>query len=81
MQLCYLQQLLQTGRQLRSVGTSMPSPSTLDEIVKLGVLEQRTPEEIASIWLQYHEDANKNRVAAVLQAEDWRKFSSRAKTK
>ena len=30
----------------------MPSPSSLDEVMKLTTLNDKTPEEVSDIWLQ-----------------------------
>lgn len=34
------------------LGTSMPAPQSLDEIMKLDQLRDRTPEDVEDIWMQ-----------------------------
>ena len=34
------------------LGTSMPAPQSLDEIMKVDQLQGRTPDEVEDIWMQ-----------------------------
>eukprot|EP01133_Synstelium_polycarpum_P010889 gene10889-12691_t len=53
-------------------------PPTLNEIVKLDMLQQETPEAIKEIWLRYH--ANKDTICAVIPADIYHKLKMRAKS-
>ncbi len=62
-------------------GISQPSPSSLNEIMKVEELMGKTPEEVSDIWLAYHnvEDASKQRVGSVMTGQEYKEFRKRAK--
>lgn len=60
------------------LGTSMPAPQSLDEIMKLDQLRDRTPEEVEDIWMQFHLDDSKGRAGAVLPGPLYNMFQTRA---
>jgi len=57
----------------------MPSPRNLDEVMKVEQLLDKTKEEVADIWMQYHSDPSKNRVGGVLSAAEYDTLKQRAK--
>lgn len=52
-------------------------PRDLNEILKLNLLENKTPEEISQIWMQYHK--SKNGLFAVIPANTYKKIYENAK--
>lgn len=40
------------SRLISGLGTTMPSPKSLDDILKLDTLADKSPEEIEAIWMQ-----------------------------
>ena len=55
-----------------------PSPKHLNELMKLEHLEEKSPEEVEAIWGEYHAK-EAHRVASVMHASEWHRFSSNAK--
>ncbi|EFA74562.1 hypothetical protein PPL_00061 [Heterostelium album PN500] len=53
-------------------------PPTLNEIVKLELLQKESPETIKEIWLRYH--SKKDSICAVIPAETYNKLKQRAKS-
>ncbi|KAG2501294.1 hypothetical protein HYH03_001094 [Edaphochlamys debaryana] len=71
---------LQAGGHVAGVsGISAPSPTQLDQIVKLDHLLNKSGDEVAEIWEQYHSDPKGGRVGTVMTAADYRTFVQRAK--
>lgn len=59
-------------------GFSYPAPRRLDELVKLSLLRQETPERCREIWETYHDDKEFN-VAETWSVEDYRMLMDRGK--
>lgn len=53
------------------------SEASLDKVMKIDLIKDKTPEEIKEIWHQYH--IQKNFIAAVVPAEDYDEMEKRAK--
>eukprot|EP00193_Tetraselmis_chui_P003758 CAMPEP_0177757874 /NCGR_PEP_ID=MMETSP0491_2-20121128/3874_1 /TAXON_ID=63592 /ORGANISM="Tetraselmis chuii, Strain PLY429" /LENGTH=260 /DNA_ID=CAMNT_0019273551 /DNA_START=61 /DNA_END=843 /DNA_ORIENTATION=- len=67
------------GQVLRSVsGAAMPSPSKLDEIVKLDKFKELSKEQCVALWEEFHKDTSKGRLGFVLEADAYQRFAQRA---
>lgn len=62
------------------IGMSSPSPSKLDEVVKLDTLLHKSPAEVEEIWMRFHLDETKQRAGAVIQRQIWDTISFRARS-
>ena len=64
----------------RHLSTVNPSPSKLDDIVRLDQLADKTAEEISHIWTEYHEQQHvKGSVGTILTVQDYNVLLQRAK--
>ena len=57
---------------------SPPSPTKLEDVVKLGLFAHKSPSEAAEVWSKYHEDESKGRMGRVLRRADYAELSARA---
>ncbi|XP_044253806.1 ATP synthase mitochondrial F1 complex assembly factor 1 [Tribolium madens] len=67
-------QLLNPKKPLSSVEASEAS---LDKVMKLDLIKDKTPEEIKEIWHQYH--IQKNYISAVVPADDYAELEARGR--
>lgn len=67
-----------TGEQkVTSGGFSYPAPRSLQQIVKLELLENESTEKIEKIWTEYHREKSDS-LAAALSGETYKLFVQRA---
>ena len=68
-----------TRRLCRHFSFSYPAPRTLDEVVKLDLLKDESPERINEIWQEYH-DSKDDVIGASWTTTDYESFLETGKT-
>mmetsp|Transcript_8609 Transcript_8609/g.21759 ORF Transcript_8609/g.21759 Transcript_8609/m.21759 type:complete len:244 (-) Transcript_8609:252-983(-) len=78
--LCWRDALPGCGQLQPSRGvTGMPSPTKLDEVVRLDKFEQLSKEQCVAMWEEFHKDsAATGRLGFTMETEQYRRFSQRA---